>query len=48
MSTDRCPWTQDGVGCPGAGVIGGHESPAWVLGTDTGESSARTVQVLNH
>lgn len=29
----RCPWIpEDGVGCPGAGVISDHESPTWVLG----------------
>lgn len=37
----RCPWIpEDGVGRPGAGVIGGHEPLTGVLGPDTGESSA--------
>lgn len=39
--------TEEGAGSPGAGVTGGCEPLAWVLGTKLG-TSGRATSALNH
>jgi len=43
-----CPLrSEEGIGSPGTGVIGGREPSMWVLGTEPG-SSARATSTPNH
>lgn len=43
----RCLWRpEEDIGSFGAGVIGGFELPAWVLGTELW-SSGRAESILN-